>query len=137
MSIDRPILSLKRPPIKEAQHLPVNDKPPQNTNSIAELSKTLSMLVDQFPAVFASKAHSKPLKIGILEDLRACYPHISKKHFRLVLSHYTGHTSYQNALLNSKDRYDLQGHPCGVVTEKQRELARQKINRLVKQKKET
>lgn len=45
--------------------------------------------------------------------------------------------SYQNALLNSKDRYDLQGYSCGVVTEKQRELAGQKINRLVKQKKET
>lgn len=93
MSIDRPTLSLKKQPVKEAQHPTVNDKPPQSTNSIAELSKTLSMLVDQFPAVFASKVRSKPLKIGILDDLRACYPKISKKTF--PISVVTLHRTYQ------------------------------------------
>ena len=85
--------------------------------------------MEKFPAVF-EEARRKPLKIGILEEVMARGPRMSKKHARLSLAYYTRHLNYQRALLASTQRYDLDGQPCGEVTEAQKETAKRHIKRV-------
>ena len=129
MKPQRPILTLKKKAATQPPRSTTPTPPGKKSHCVEQLKKTTAQLMEKFPAVF-EEARSKPLKIGILEEVMASGPRMSKKHARLSLAYYTRHLSYQRALLVATHRYDLDGQSCGEVTEAQKETAKRHIKRV-------
>lgn len=66
-----------------------------------------------------------PLKIGVLDDLLARFPDDEPYFVRTALIWHCRSTRYLQAMLAGGQRYDLDGHPAGDVTEQHQEHAGQ------------
>jgi len=85
-------------------------------------------LQTQFPQAFPAQAPTvKPLKIGILQDLFAACPTVSRTGLRQYLRAYCARPTYLRALLTHAIRVDLQGHPAGVTTAQDHGYAQQRL----------
>lgn len=73
----------------------------------------------------------RPLKEGIFADLIAESQRLglpfSEAELKDCVREYVYRIRYQAALINGDTRYDLNGEPCGVITEEQKKLARQQV----------
>lgn len=82
------------------------------------IKRTRAELVERFPLAFAGKGEQKrPLKIGIREDIKAAWPEVSDDDLGRALMDYTGGFKYLRNVAAGQARLDLDGQPCGIVTE--------------------
>jgi len=86
------------------------------------------LLKQRFPALFTGQP--KPLKLRIQADIQERAPGVfSKPALSAFFRRYTGSTSYLIALGKATQRFDLDGHPAGELSEEHRQLARDELTR--------
>lgn len=81
--------------------------------SPAELFRLLSA---KWPAAF-NAVEPKPLKIGILRDIRAGQHEMSEEELERALRAYTKTNKYLASMVAGAPRVDLNGNPSGEVSE--------------------
>jgi hypothetical protein len=79
-----------------------------------QVQTMLAWLEKEYPNCFNSNA-KKPLKIGIHKELRQLHPEVSHRGLERTLYAYIHAHDYYTAVLKEKNRYDLEGKPCGVI----------------------
>ena len=93
------------------------------------LTKTRSgssiCLAERFPKCFtAFQKKRKPLKIGIHGDIADQFGDtVDRKTLALALRLYTGNVFYRMAQREGVPRFDLDGEPCGTVSEEDAQSA--------------
>lgn len=99
----------------------------------AEHAQARDELIKLWPNLF-SKDNPKPLKVDISKDLFAARKRdsldISKRQISIGLMVYTQNEAYQRILFEVGPRFDINGQPCGEVTEEQAARARDKAEKL-------
>ena len=91
-----------------------------------------NLLVETFPNCFSPKRTPKrPLKIGIIHDIIAALPETGVIRLRFALADYTGGPTYLENVIAGAERIDLQGNPCGVVTEPEAAHAAERLKGIV------
>jgi ProP effector len=91
----------------------------------AECAQRLKQL---FPALFGGAV--KPLKLRIQLDIQQRAPGVfTKQALSAFFRRHTGSTSYLMAIARSKQRFDLDGQPCGELSEEHRQLAHDELER--------
>ncbi|EEM8544084.1 prop effector [Salmonella enterica] len=82
--------------------------------------KRVQKITGFWPALFDIN-NPKPLKINIIQDMikdiQARALDMGAGSVRAALSTYTGHSKYIRCVAAGGPRYDLNGEPCGEVTE--------------------
>ncbi len=99
--------------------------------AVPELSPAAcaARLAELFPAVFTPGA-PKPLKLRIQADIQQRAPGVfTRKVLSAFLHRHTTSNAYIKALLNSPQRFDLDGQPAGEVTAEHREAASAEMQR--------
>ena len=81
-----------------------------------------------FPALFVGAP--KPLKLRIQVDIQERAPvTFTKQALSAFFRRYTGSTSYLQAVANGRQRFDLDGQPCGEIADEHRQAARDELVR--------
>ncbi len=94
---------------------------------------TLAWLYEQFPSCF-NQNELKPLKLNIDKDL---FPFLekdqapSKAKLRDALTFYTNNIHYLKTVINSTNRYDLEGNHVQEITPEQKAYAQEKLDRVL------
>lgn len=93
----------------------------------------ITLLTTWWPALF-SETSVKPLKVGIRDDLRADrkardLPFFDKK-IRRALKTYTQTPQYLAVLITGAPRYDIQGHPVGIVSDEDASHAKERLTQI-------
>ncbi len=99
----------------------------ENTEKLKSSKELIAYLSECFPACFIAEGEAKPLKIGIFQDLAARLvddPKVSKTLLRSALRQYTSSWRYLHGLKVGAERVDLDGQPCGVLSEEHIEHAK-------------
>lgn len=102
----------------------------ENTEKLKSSKELIVYLSECFPACFVAEGEAKPLKIGIFQDLAARLtddPKVSKTLLRSALRQYTSSWRYLHGLKVGAERVDLDGLPCGVLSEEHVEHAKQAL----------
>jgi ProP effector len=87
-------------------------------------------LAEMFPALFGTAGPPKPIKLRIQVDIQQRAPGVfTKRVLSLFLSRYTTGNAYIKALLQSTQRFDLDGLPSGEITEEHRSAATEELAR--------
>lgn len=89
-----------------------------------------ALLMDRFPLAFPKDYDAiRPLKVGILADLRQRLPDVDPVLLRRALANHTRRDGYLLALIHGRGdrRYDLDGQPVGTVTPEERAAAQQRL----------
>jgi ProP effector len=78
----------------------------------------LAHLVERFPATFVLEKYRphRPLKVGIIPDIRERCPEFKSRLLALTLHLYTGRLMYLQGTVAGAARIDLDGNPAGEVT---------------------
>lgn len=103
------------------------------TTDVVKLKTTkdiITYLAKKFPQCFSVEGNAKPLKIGIFEDLAnqlAEDEHVSKTRIRTALRNYTNSWRYLHSVKVGTQRVDLDGNPCGEITQEQQQHAEQQL----------
>jgi|JI10StandDraft_1071094.scaffolds.fasta_scaffold06900_10 hypothetical protein len=85
-------------------------------------------LRELFPALFAGPP--KPIKLRIQADIQQRAPGVfTKPALSGFLRRLTGSTSYLIALTRAKQRFDLDGHPAGELSDEHRQAANDELAR--------
>ncbi|HGJ5877691.1 MAG TPA: ProQ/FINO family protein, partial [Arsenophonus nasoniae] len=99
----------------------------------AKRETAFNILLALFPEIFNIES-PKPFKIGIDRDLLKLAAkrklEITNKQISKGLYFYIDTVAYQKALFEGSSRFDLNGQPCGEVSDKQRERAKKKLDEL-------
>lgn len=108
----------------------------QKNDSRQSRQKALTWLVERFPKAFDTTEQIFPLSIGIIQDIlsyadEAAAMGISKAKLREALVVFTRRMDYLASLKAQGVRINLQGEPCGTVTEEEAQLAAQKIKKRI------
>jgi len=114
-----------------------SDVPPDSTTVSAETGDgdeppSPQALLDSWYRRYTStffKGHTRPLKVGIHEDLLALEPWPDKL-VRRALACYVHLPRYLKAVRAGAERVDLEGQPAGVVSEEEARHARKKLETL-------
>ncbi|HGJ5857239.1 ProQ/FINO family protein [Arsenophonus nasoniae] len=73
----------------------------------------------------------KPLKVGISQDIRkeSKEQNLGFPSFKIAaaLNFYIEREAYRKAILDSRNRFDLNGQVCGEITEKEKEHAKKRL----------
>lgn len=80
--------------------------------------EVIAFLASQFPNCFSIQGESKPLKIGIFDELAERLkdnPSVSKTQLRVALRQYTNSWRYLKATQEGVERVDLEGAAAGLV----------------------
>ncbi len=98
--------------------------------------KALKWLTERFPKAFDTSEQIFPLSIGVMNDIlayaeEAAAAGISKAKLREALVVFTRRIDYLASLKAQGIRVNLQGEPCGEVTEEEALLAAQKIKKRI------
>ena len=94
---------------------------------------TLAWLYEQFPSCF-NQNELKPLKLNIDKDL---LPFLEKENspskakLRDALTYYTNNIHYLKAVINGTHRYDLDGQQVEEITQKQKDFAHDKLEKIL------
>jgi sRNA-binding protein len=76
----------------------------------------------------------KPLKVGVLDDIRALHPNVPKKIATAAMLIHCSSFSYLVSLKKSRVRVDLHGHDAGEVDPAHATAARRKLRALDKER---
>ncbi|MBM7454706.1 ProP effector [Oceanisphaera litoralis] len=92
----------------------------ENSEKLKNSKEVIAYLAECFPQCFVATGEAKPLKIGIFQDLAARLaedPKVSKTLLRTALRQYTSSWRYLHGLKAGQIRVDLDGEPCGELTQ--------------------
>jgi len=98
---------------------------PEQTPRAEKTAQLLALLKEKYPKTFFSEADKvRPLKIDIHVDLCAALgDEYSKTAVKRALKNYAKTPEYFAVLKKGESRIDLNGEPCGVVSEEHIEIA--------------
>ncbi|GLP98072.1 RNA chaperone ProQ [Paraferrimonas sedimenticola] len=98
----------------------------EQTEKLTDVNQVIEYLAQQFPQCFTATGETKPLKIGLFQELAerlAEDPKVSKTQLRVAIRRYTNSWRYLKSIKAGVERVDLDGNPCGVLEEEHVEHA--------------
>lgn len=90
----------------------------ESTDKLTDTNAILAFLYETFPACFIAEGDTKPLKIGLFQDLAerlADDSRVSKTQLRVALRRYTSSWRYLKGVKVGVQRVDLDGNECGAL----------------------
>ncbi|QYJ80581.1 RNA chaperone ProQ [Shewanella acanthi] len=90
----------------------------ESTEKLTDTNAILAYLYETFPLCFIAEGETKPLKIGLFQDLAerlADDSKVSKTQLRVALRRYTSSWRYLKSVKAGAHRVDLDGQPCGEL----------------------
>jgi len=90
----------------------------ESTDKLTDTNAILAYLYETFPLCFIAKGETKPLKIGLFQDLAerlADDSKVSKTQLRIALRRYTSSWRYLKGVKVGAQRIDLTGQECGEL----------------------
>lgn len=90
----------------------------ESTDKLTDTNAILAYLYETFPLCFIAEGETKPLKIGLFQDLAerlADDSKVSKTQLRVALRRYTSSWRYLKSVKSGVQRVDLDGEPCGEL----------------------
>lgn len=95
----------------------------------AQARRVRAVLAERFPLCFAPKGApgKRPLKIGIGLDVALALPELSRHSIAVALEDYTWGPTYLAGMTTGAERIDLDGAPCGEVSETEAHHARARL----------
>lgn len=112
--------------------MPVIGNTMENQTLIKNNKDIIEYLAKKFPIAFILKGETKPLKVGIFQDIVARLGNeseISKTQLRRALRFYTSSWRYLNNIQLGKERIDLDGNCCGTLEQEHIEYAQQQLQK--------
>ncbi|EFJ5752269.1 prop effector [Escherichia coli] len=101
--------------------------------------RRINRLAEYWPELFGAE-NIKPLKAGVihdmLQDAKARELAIGHGVLRGALTSHLHTTRYLKAIIAGGPRYDLNGQPCGEVTEEDKSVASELLKRRLEQMKQ-
>lgn len=92
----------------------------ESTAKLTDTNAVLAYLYETFPLCFFAEGETKPLKIGLFQDLAerlADDSKVSKTQLRVALRRYTSSWRYLKGITVGAQRIDLDGKPCGELSQ--------------------
>lgn len=115
-----------QPPLDTpAPELPATPTPPSATPTPPSPHQLLEQWYQRYPQAF-SRGRTRPLKVGIHQDLAEREAAWSNKLIRRALANYVNLPRYVKAMQEGVERVDLEGNPAGVVDAQAAEFAARK-----------
>ncbi|KFZ38601.1 osmoprotectant transporter ProQ [Shewanella mangrovi] len=102
----------------------------ESTEKLTDTNAILAYLYETFPLCFIAEGETKPLKIGLFQDLAerlADDSKVSKTQLRIAIRRYTNSWRYLKSLKEGVQRVDLDGNPCGELEAEHIEHAQQAL----------
>ena len=90
----------------------------ESTEKLTDTNAILAYLYETFPLCFIAEGETKPLKIGLFQDLAerlADDSKVSKTQLRIALRRYTSSWRYLKCVKAGAQRIDLDGNACGEL----------------------
>jgi ProP effector len=90
----------------------------ESTDKLTDTNAILAYLYETFPLCFIAEGETKPLKIGLFQDLAeklADDSKVSKTQLRVALRRYTSSWRYLKGVKPGAQRVDLDGVDCGEL----------------------
>ncbi len=90
----------------------------ESTDKLTDTNAILAYLYETFPLCFIAEGETKPLKIGLFQDLAerlADDSKVSKTQLRVALRRYTSSWRYLKGVKAGAKRIDLDGNDCGEL----------------------
>ncbi|GIU16892.1 RNA chaperone ProQ [Shewanella sp. c952] len=90
----------------------------ESTEKLTDTNAILAYLYETFPLCFIAEGETKPLKIGLFQDLAerlADDSKVSKTQLRIALRRYTSSWRYLKCVKAGTHRIDLDGNSCGEL----------------------
>lgn len=90
----------------------------ESTDKLTDTNAILAFLYETFPNCFIAEGETKPLKIGLFQDLAerlADDSRVSKTQLRVALRRYTSSWRYLKGVKAGVQRVDLDGNECGEL----------------------
>ncbi|GIU13628.1 RNA chaperone ProQ [Shewanella glacialipiscicola] len=90
----------------------------ESTEKLTDTNAILAYLYETFPLCFIAEGETKPLKIGLFQDLAerlADDSKVSKTQLRVALRRYTSSWRYLKSVKAGAQRVNLDGEPCGEL----------------------
>ncbi|GIU04399.1 RNA chaperone ProQ [Shewanella morhuae] len=90
----------------------------ESTEKLTDTNAILAYLYETFPLCFIAEGETKPLKIGLFQDLAerlADDSKVSKTQLRVALRRYTSSWRYLKSVKTGAQRVNLDGEPCGEL----------------------
>jgi hypothetical protein len=129
-----------KPQASAVQRMRAKPPKPRRPSPAAEAmreraDRTRVDLARRFPACFVPKgAPTKPLLIGIAEQLYAACRDLDRHDLANMLANYTSEASYYQATIAGAERIDLSGAVVGIVKASAAEFALKQIAKLIGQR---
>jgi ProP effector len=98
----------------------------ESTEKLTDTNAILAYLYETFPSCFIAEGETKPLKIGLFQDLAerlADDSKVSKTQLRVALRRYTSSWRYLKCIKAGAVRVDLDGNPSGELEQQHIEHA--------------
>ncbi|MCE9678864.1 RNA chaperone ProQ [Shewanella sp. AS1] len=98
----------------------------ESTDKLTDTNAILAYLYETFPLCFIAEGETKPLKIGLFQDLAerlADDSKVSKTQLRIALRRYTSSWRYLKGIKVGVQRVDLDGNECGELEQEHVEHA--------------
>ncbi|WP_394132010.1 RNA chaperone ProQ [Shewanella maritima] len=98
----------------------------ESTEKLTDTNAILAYLYETFPLCFIKEGETKPLKIGLFQDLAerlADDSKVSKTQLRVALRRYTSSWRYLKGIKAGVQRVDLDGNDCGELEQEHIEHA--------------
>ncbi|NMH64198.1 RNA chaperone ProQ [Shewanella sp. SHSM-M6] len=98
----------------------------ESTEKLTDTNAILAYLYEKFPLCFIAEGETKPLKIGLFQDLAerlADDSKVSKTQLRVALRRYTSSWRYLKCVKAGVQRVDLDGVDCGELEQEHIEHA--------------
>ncbi|MEI7340517.1 RNA chaperone ProQ [Pectobacterium brasiliense] len=102
----------------------------ENQPKLNSSKEVIAFLAERFPLCFTTEGETRPLKIGIFQDLVERVPesdNVSKTQLRSALRLYTSSWRYLYGVKLGAQRVDLDGNPCGELEQQHVDHARQQL----------
>jgi ProP effector len=90
----------------------------ESTDKLTDTNAILAYLYETFPLCFIAEGETKPLKIGLFQDLAerlADDSKVSKTQLRVALRRYTSSWRYLKGVKAGAKRIDLEGNECAEL----------------------
>ncbi|ASY77036.1 RNA chaperone ProQ [Pectobacterium sp. S5] len=102
----------------------------ENQPKLNSSKEVIAFLAERFPLCFTTEGETRPLKIGIFQDLVERVPesdNVSKTQLRSALRLYTSSWRYLYGVKLGAQRVDLDGNPCGELEQQHVDHARKQL----------
>lgn len=102
----------------------------ESTEKLTDTNAILAYLYETFPLCFIAEGETKPLKIGLFQDLAerlADDSKVSKTQLRAALRRYTSSWRYLKSIKPGVQRVDLDGAECGEIDQSHVEHAQETL----------